>query len=176
MVKIAGKGALGGGGDKDDTELASFAAYGEFFLLEIDMLTVERGKLGDAEAGRKEELEYGSITEIAQSRALGGKDDPLDFIRIEKIDLAGRRVPHLYFFGREGLDVLFGEEFEEGTQDDSVVALSILLEGGSIPSGASIEGDAIVPYGIERDVLRFLDSGGADELVEAAAVALKCAE
>ena len=39
------------------------------------------------------------ITEIAQSRALGGEDDTFDLIGIEEVDLAGRRVSDLDFFG-----------------------------------------------------------------------------
>ena len=52
-IEVAGEGAFGGRGDEDDAELAAFAAYGELFFLEIDMLPVERGELGDAEAGRR---------------------------------------------------------------------------------------------------------------------------
>lgn len=112
-IEVAGEGAFGGRGDEDDAELAAFAAYGELFFLEIDMLPVERGELGDAEAGRKQELEYGPIAEIAQCRALGGQDNTLDLIGVKEVDLASRRVSNLDFFSRERLDILPGEEFEE---------------------------------------------------------------
>lgn len=171
-IEVAGEGAFGGRGDEDDAELTAFAAYGELFFLEIDMLPVEGGELGDTKAGRKQELEYGPIAEIAQRRALGGQDDTLDLVGIEEVDLAGRCVSDLDLFGREGLDILPGEEFEERPQDDGVITLGVPLEGVSAPGGTAIERDTVFPYGIERDVFRLFDPGRADELVETAAVAL----
>lgn len=103
---------------------------------------------------------------------MGGEDDAFDLVGIEEVDLAGRRMPDLYLFGGEGLDILSGEEFEERPQDDGVVALGVPLEGISAPGGTSVEREAIFSYGIERNVGRLLDPGRADELVETAAIAL----
>lgn len=64
-IEVTGEGTLGRRGDEDDAELATFAAYGELFFLEIDMLPIKGSELGDTEAGREEELEYGPVAEIA---------------------------------------------------------------------------------------------------------------
>lgn len=81
-------------------------------------------------------------------------------------------MPYLDFFGGKRLDILFGEEFEEGSQDNGVIALRILLEGIPVLSLAAIEGETVGPKDIKSDVFWSLDIHLADELSEASAIAI----
>ncbi len=49
------------GRDEDDTELSAFAPDAEFFFFEVDMAPIEADQLRNAEAGRKQQFENGSV-------------------------------------------------------------------------------------------------------------------
>ncbi len=67
-------------------------------------------------------------------------------------------------FRSECSDILFGEKFEKGTQDNSVVVLGVLFDVTPLFCLAPVECDPVFADDIECDILWFHKTGDLDKL------------
>ncbi len=90
---------------------------------------VERAEFGYAQSGRKEEFEYRGVAQIFLFGAMGGLHEARELGRSDEIELALGKLRELNLLRRNGGDVAFPEEFEEGAQRNHVVILGATLHG-----------------------------------------------
>ena len=162
------------GREKDDTEFRALTPDAEFFLGEIDLVAVEAGKFGNAESGRKEELEDGAVAADAEAISFGCGQEPLDLVVFEEINLALGNAADLDFLCRKRLDIMFGEVFQERPDDDRVIGLSAFLEGDAGTSLFPVQVEAITTDFLGRDVLRLPDISPGEKSPERTAVTVDC--
>lgn len=143
--------------DKDDAELAAFAADAEFFFVEVDVFSVEADEFGYPQPGRKKEFENGPVPEEFDIRPAGGKHQTLHLREFQEINLAIRSFPDLDLFGSEGENVLFGQVLEECPQHDGLVGLGIFFQGAAAPVFFAVQIEAVFVYFISSDIGRGLE-------------------
>ena len=127
------------GREEDDAELGALAADAELFFLQVDVVAIESGQFRDAESGREEELEDGVVAKGFAVISAGSSDEPFDLIVFEVVDLAHRGLADLDFLSGDAFDIVFGEEFQERSEDDDMESLGDLLQILSAAVFGSIE-------------------------------------
>lgn len=68
--------------------------------------------------------------------------------------MAVRNLSYFYLFCWQGFYIVFGQIFQEGPDDDSMVGLGILLQGLSAAILLAIEVKPVIPYEAWSDVGR----------------------
>ncbi len=101
------------GREEDDAEFGTFTSDAELLFLQIDVVAIETGELGDTEPGREEEFEDGVVAEGFAIISIGSGNESLDFIVFEVVNLTHRGLANLDFLGGNTFDIIFSEEFQE---------------------------------------------------------------
>ena len=158
------------GREEDDAELGAFPSDAELFFFQVDVVAIEAGEFGDTESGREEELENGVVAEGFAIIPTSSGNEPLNLIVFEVVDLSHRGLADLDFLSGDTFDIIFGEEFQERSEDDDMESLGNLLQILSSAVFGSIEENPVFADLFQGDVRGILGSRPSQELFEGAVI------
>src|SRR3989338_10810958 len=116
------------------------------------MVAVETGQFGNAQSGRKQEFQDGFVAEELEALAHGRFHQTLYLCEFEKVNLAVGSFSDLDLFGSQRQNILLGQGFEKGAQDDRLVSLGILFERTAAPVSLAVEIEPVLPDFFRRHI------------------------
>ena len=139
------------------------------------MVAVETGQFGNAQSGRKQEFQDGFVAEGLEALAHGCLHQLLYLREFEKVNLAVGGFSDLDLFGSQRQNILLGQVFEKGAQDDRLVSLGILFERTAAPVSLAVEIDPVLPDFFSRNIFRDMEVAPSKKGFKRATIAFNSA-